>query len=75
MSNLSEKIDWAINTFNDKIHIAQKNNLSLVEVAKENLGLLYYVKIIYPQGKFPAWARNQVDADAKIAAEKAGFKF
>jgi hypothetical protein len=75
MSKLSEKIDWAINTFNDKIHIAQKNNLPIIEVAKENLGLLYYIKKIYPKGKFPAWARSQVDPAAKEAAEKAGFQF
>lgn len=75
MSNLSEKIDWAINTFNEKIQIAQKNDIPLEVIAKANLGLLYYVKKIYPKGKFPAWARKQVDPAAYEAAEKAGSHF
>jgi hypothetical protein len=34
------------------------------EDAKDNLGLLGYVKTIYPSHTFPAWARDLVDADA-----------
>jgi len=66
MSNLTDKIDWAINKFNEEIAAGKD--------AKECLGLLGYVKKIYPKGKFPAWARNQLNPDARDAAESAGFK-
>ena len=67
MSNLSDKIEWAVNKFNEEIKAGKD--------AKECLGLLGYVKKIYPNHKFPAWARHMVDHDAYIAAEEAGFRF
>jgi hypothetical protein len=78
MSDLSDKIDWAILTFNNAV--AQKidkhgNRYKTEEEAiKANLGLLFYIRRIYPGGRFPAWARSQLNVPLdKI--EAAGFSF
>jgi hypothetical protein len=78
MSDLSDKIDWAIATFNNAISQRVDGDGNRYETEEEairaNLGLLFYVKKIYPNGKFPAWARHQLKVDlAKI--EAAGFDF
>jgi hypothetical protein len=67
MSNLTDKIDWAIDTFNKEIESGKD--------AKECLGLLGYVKKIYPNNRFPAWARNRLSTEAYEAAEEGGFRF
>ena len=73
MSKLGNKIDWAINKFNAEMEKADKGNL--VNVAKKNIGLLRYIKKIYPNNKFPGWARNSIPECYRNAAEKAGFNF
>jgi hypothetical protein len=67
MSDLSDKIDWAVTRFNEEIERGKD--------PKECLGLLFYVKKIYPNRRFPAWARSQLNDDAYDKAVKAGFKF
>ena len=73
MSKLDNKVDWAINKFNAEMEKADKGNL--VDIAKKNIGLLRYIKKIYPNGKFPGWARNAIPEIFRNAAEKTGFNF
>ena len=73
MSKLGNKVDWAIDKFNTEMEKADKGNL--VNVAKKNIGLLGYIKKIYPNNKFPGWARNSIPECYRNAAEKAGFNF
>jgi len=78
MSNLSEKIDWAIRTFNDAVLQRTDRDGNRYETEEEaiaqNLGLLFYVKEIYPNGRFPAWARGQLQVSLE-KIEAAGFRF
>jgi hypothetical protein len=78
MSDLSDKIDWAILTFNNAVarQIDQYGNKYATEeeAIKANLGLLFYIRRIYPGGRFPAWARNQLKVSLK-KIEAAGFSF
>ena len=67
MSKLSDKIDWAVKKFNAIVNTK--------EDAENNIGLLYYVKKVYPKGKFPAWARESLSEKAKLYAKECGFKF
>ncbi len=67
MSDLSDKIDWALKKFEEELENGKN--------AKECLGLLGYVKKIYPNHKFPAWARTSLSDDARLKAEEAGFRF
>jgi len=73
MSKLNSKISWAIDKFNTEMEKADKGNL--VDIAKKNIGLLRYIKKIYPNGKFPGWARNAIPEIFRNAAEKTGFNF
>ena len=73
MSKLGNKVDWAIDKFNAEMEKADKGNL--VNIAKKNIGLLGYIKKIYPNNKFPGWARNSIPECYRNAAEKAGFNF
>lgn len=67
MSDLSEKIDWAIRKYKEEIENGKE--------PKECLGLLGYVKKIYPNRRFPAWARAQLSEAEQVQAENAGFRF
>lgn len=67
MSRLTDKISWAVDKFNEEIEAGKD--------ASECLGLLGYVKKIYPNNKFPAWARESLTVKARDAAEEAGFSF
>ena len=73
MSKLNSKISWAIDKFNAEMDKGNKGNL--VNVAKKNIGLLGYIKKIYPNNKFPGWARNAIPECYRNAAKKAGFSF
>lgn len=53
MSNLSDKIDWAVD----------KANAEFSGDIDEIIGLLLYVTKIYPKNRFPAWARAQLDQE------------
>jgi hypothetical protein len=65
MTQLHEKITWAINKFNEEIAAGKP--------AKECLGLLGYVRKIYPKSRIPAWAREELSTEAISAAREAGF--
>lgn len=67
MSDLSRKIEWAVDKFNCQITEATAKGKSLLAAAEENIGLLFYVRKIYPKGRFPAWARAQLSAEATQA--------
>jgi hypothetical protein len=69
MSNLSEKIDWAVDKFNGNVADAVAKGKSLLEAAEESIGLLFYVRKIYPKGRFPAWARNHLSDQAREAID------
>jgi hypothetical protein len=78
MSNLTDKIDWAIATFNQAVAKRVDRDGNRYETGEAaiqaNLALLFYVKKIYPGGRFPAWARQHLEVDlSKI--EAAGFDF
>ena len=67
MSDLSQKIDWAVDKFNCNISAAVAKGKTLLVAAEENIGLLFYVRKIYPKGRFPAWARSKLSAEASDA--------
>lgn len=67
MTDYHDKITWAVETFNKNIAAGQD--------AKNNLGLLGYIKKIAADGKVPAWARMALTSEARDAAEAAGFDF
>jgi len=69
MSKLSDKIDWAVDTFNQNIKFAISTGENLTETTEKNIGLLLNVSKIYPSGKFPAWARRQLTPEATKAVE------
>ena len=69
MSRLSNKIDWAVDTFNQNIKFAISTGENLTETTEKNIGLLFYVRKIYPSGKFPAWARRQLTPESTKAVE------
>ena len=73
MSKLNSKISWAIDKFNTEMDKGNKENL--IDVARKNIRLLGYIKKIYPNNKFPGWARNAIPENYRNAAEKAGFNF
>jgi hypothetical protein len=78
LTNLTNEIDWAVSTFNNAV--AQKEDVNGTkynrkeEAIKANLAYLYYVKQIYPSGRFPTWAQNQLQVPLK-KIEAAGFSF
>lgn len=67
MSNLSRKIEWAVDKFNCNISDAVADGKTPLAAAEENIGLLFYVRKIYPRGRFPAWARANLSDQAKSA--------
>jgi hypothetical protein len=67
MSKLSDKIDWAVDKFNVEIAAAVKADQSLLQAAEKSIGLLFYVRKIYPHGRFPAWARSHLSTQATNA--------
>ncbi len=67
MSDLSQKIDWAVDKFNCNVSEAVVKGKPLLVAAEENIGLLFYVRKIYPKGRFPAWARSQLSDQARDA--------
>jgi hypothetical protein len=78
MSNLYDKIEWAILAFNAAV--AQKvdrygNKYDTEEDAiKANLYYLYHIKRVSPGGQFPNWARLLLKVPPE-KIEKAGFSF
>jgi hypothetical protein len=68
MTELYDKIYWAINKFNKEIEAGKKD-------ARDCLGLLGYIRKICPDKDFPVWARHSLTSDAVEAAYRAAFTF
>jgi hypothetical protein len=67
MSELYDKINWAINKFNREIEAGKD--------ARDCIGLLWYIRKICPDKDFPVLARHSLTSDALEAAYRAGFSF